>query len=331
MRKTKWLIAADKIQLYPFRVYRPIAVVVGIILIALWTFCVRDSPRLQQGASAINGYAIVVFFCALWFAYGNTIVIFDAGQRRFFRKLGGLISTSGISFDDLAAIQGVTHNTSVVFRAFTKQNRHGKGHTISSYYGGWNDKDAIVFQEEVLPALDHMVFGAAESRPVATYVPITDFSFYSPKDGGYELKQRKIGLIIFVLALLAWWIYGLTHPEFANKGNSTAHNIAVWFPFVLLVIFAYAYGSCMFDKQNGKMVRTYFFGFVKKEYMFTDFVRFHIVRKTTNFTYSGTEIRMEFAIPNTNKSRFISLRNFNGTKQIDRFLEETSDIMGVRR
>ncbi len=326
MRKTKWLIAADKIQLYPFRVYRPIAVVLGIIFIVLWTFCVRDSPRLQQGAGMINGYAVVVLFTALLFAYGNSIVIFDAGQRRFFRKLGGLISTSGMSFDNIAAIQGVTANTSVVFRVFTKQNRHGKGHTISSYYGGWKDKDLLAFEEEVLPALDTMVFGPAEARPIAaTYVPITEFSFYEQKEGGYILKQRKIGLIIFSVVLLVWWIYGLTHPEFANRGNSTAHNIAVWFPFVLLLIFAYAVGTCTFDKQNGKMVRTYLFGFHKKEYRFDEFIRFQIVRKTTNFTYSGTEIRVEFT-----KGRMISLRNFNGTKQIDRFLEETSDIMGVR-
>lgn len=331
MRKTTWLISADKIQLYPFRVYRPISIAVGLVFIAIWSYMLKSSPVLAQEGGIVGGYTIIILFSVLLFAVGNTFILFDANRKRVYCKLAGFITIQSLAFDDIAVIQPVT-GTSIVYRIFTKNDRHGKGHTISSYYSGWKDKDLAPFQQEVLPAIDKMVFGSPDLRQEPTYVPITDFRFFTEKDGAYVMKMRKIPMFIFMLLFLAWWLYALLTPGYADNQTTAKKMLAIWFPFGMVILFAFAvFNVFIFDVQKRTITQSLLGGLIRRTYRMDDFIRFRIVRKTTNMVYSGTEIRMEMAIPNSTKIRFISLRQFNSTKQIERFLQETEELLGVRR
>jgi len=331
MKKTTWLISPDKIQLYPFRVYRPISIAVGLVFIAIWSYMLKSSPVLGQGGGVVGGYTIIILFSVLLFAVGNTFILFDANRKRVYCKLAGFITIQSLAFDDIAVIQPVT-GTSIVYRIFTKKDRHGKGHTISSYYSGWKDKDLAPFQQEVLPVIDKMIFGSPDLRQAPTYVPITDFMFFTEKDGGYVMKMRKVSLIVVMLLFLAWWLYALLTPGYADNQTGAKKILATWFPFCMAVLLTFSvFNVFFFDVQKRTITQSLLGGLIKRTYKMDDFIRFRIVRKTTNMVYSGTEIRMEMAIPNNTKIRFISLRQFNSTKQIERFLQETEEILGVRR
>lgn len=93
---------------------------------------------------------------------------------------------------------------------------------------------------------------------------------------------------------------------------------------ILLIIYG-LFTTISLDKNSRKIVRASFGSLFRKEYSFDDFVRFLIVRKTTNLVYAGTDVRMQLNV--RNQSRELNLRSFQKTNKIERFLEETRSIL----
>ncbi|NIG56516.1 hypothetical protein [Chitinophaga sp. Cy-1792] len=331
MKKTTWQIAGDRILLFPVRVYKPLAIAMAVIFLVIWYLMVMTSPELQQGTTAIKGYVFITLVSALLFFWGGTSVVFDNTKKRMYKMIGGMIPTSGISFDEIAAIQEVTGTHGLVFRAFKRSDRHGKGIAVSSYYGGWKSKDANQFHNEVLPKIGEMVFGKAEERPINTYVPITDFTFYEEKNNLYVMKQKRTGLVVFLLLSLVWCYYAVKKEGTINFDNAFQYWAFLVFPFIIALACLIAlFTNYSFDKQNRKIIRSYFGGIYKKESNFDDFIRFTIIRKSTNFMYSGTEVRMELRHPSQQgRILYVTMRRFSGTGKIQRFLEETHNLLGT--
>ncbi|MFB6456254.1 hypothetical protein ACE38W_13360 [Chitinophaga sp. Hz27] len=330
MKKTTWQIAADRILLYPVRVYKPLAIGMAVLFLALWYFMVMTAPELQHGTTAIKGYIFIAFASALLYFMGGTTVVFDNTKKRMYKMIGGIIATGGIPFDEIAAIQDVLGTHGLVFRAFKKSDRHGKGITISSYYGSWKSKDANQFNEEVLPKVGEMIFGKTEERIVNTYVPISDFTFYEEKNNLFVMKQKRITLVAFLLLSLVWCYYAVKKEGTISFDNAFQYWAFLLLPFILtLACLMGLLTNYAFDKHNKKIIRSYIGGLYKKESNYDDFVRFTIIRKTTNFIYSGTEVRMELRHPTQkDKLMYVTMRRFSGTGKIQRFLEETHNILG---
>ncbi|WP_143160069.1 hypothetical protein [Chitinophaga jiangningensis] len=330
MRKTKWKIGDTLIQVFPNRAYLLSGILVLFILGVIWTFMAKGSPSLQ--ASLAQGYIFVVIVAGFFFANAVTAFVFDANAKTVTQKWAGILTLKTIAFDEIAAIDPVTGTNGLTYAIFKKSNRHGKGIRISSYYKGFEDKTAIHFEAELLPALHHMIFGnqpAATANPV--HVPISSFEFYKEEGEIYHMKQNKIFTAVLMVLCLAWWYYAFTTPGYAPGKSPAREFIAVWFPLVLALVFAFILtNSWQFDKQRRVIVSKSLGGLTKKEIPFDDFIRYNIVRKSTNLIYTGTEVKLMFNTPN-GKYREFALRTFMNTNKIQRFLDETDEIMGVKR
>jgi len=329
MRKTKWIIGDTGIQVFPNRAYLLSGLLILFVFGALWTFMVKSSPALQT--SLVQGYLFVLVLAGLFIANAFTVFIFDAQAKRVIKKWGGVLTLQSFAFDEIAAIDPVTGTTGLTYAIFKKSNRHGKGIRISSYYKGFEDKAAISFKSELLPALHHIVFGNAPTPAASLHVPITTFEYYKPEGDIYRMKQNKIFPAVAMALCLAWWYWAFTTPDYAPGKSPVREFLAVWFPLGLAALFAFILtGSWRFDKQRRVIISTSLGGLIKKEIKFDDFVRYNIVRKSTNLIYTGTEVKLMFSTPE-GKYRDFALRTFMNTNKIQRFLDETDEVMGIRR
>ncbi|MBV7530722.1 hypothetical protein [Chitinophaga sp. sic0106] len=327
MRKTKWKIGDTLIQVFPNRAYLLSGILVLFILGVIWTYIAKGSPALM--ASLAQGYVFVLIVAGFFFANAATVYVFDANAKKVTSKWAGILTLKTISFDDIAVIDAVTGTYGLTYAIFKKSNRHGKGIRISSYYKGFDDKTAISFEAELLPALAKMVFGnqpATSAQPV----PIGTFEFYKPEGEVYLMKQNKIFTAVIMLVCLVWWYYAFTTPGYAPGRSPVREFIAVWFPLVLALVFAFMLtSSWQFDKQRRVIVSKSLGGLTKKEINFDDFVRYNIVRRSTNFIYTGTSVNLVFNTAD-GKQREFAIRTFMNTNKIQRFLDETAEIMGVK-
>jgi len=325
MAKTKWIIEPGILTIYPKRNLR----IVGLIFFVLIAGFIFFLSRSLQGYSAgftFAYYGFLLLIPLLLIFIAETKVVFDGNSRQLYKKIG-FLPIGSIPFDDIASVQpyeilGSGYN----YRLFKKSNRHGKGLIVSSGYNKATNANLIQFQQEVLPKIDELVFANAPVIPKQT---IYDFQFFKEEGGVYLLRDNKTGSLVFGLILIGVTIAILLNPGFLTNEGSIQKILLTYFPAVigLALLFA-ATSNIRFDKGQRKIIRSTFAGRVVKEYPFDDLIRFQIIRKTTNLIYSGTEVRAEIEVPAKKKTITLILKNFIGTKRIDRFIDEANTILG---
>ncbi|KQM79159.1 hypothetical protein ASE74_00895 [Pedobacter sp. Leaf216] len=325
MAKTKWIIEPSTLTIYPKRNLRIIGIIFFVLIAAFIFYLSRSIQGYSYGLTF--GYYIFMLLIPLLLVFvAETKIIFDGNSRRLYKKIG-FLPTGSIAFDDIASVQAYEIlGSGFNYRLFKKSNRHGKGLIVSSGYSKATNANLIQFQQEVLPKIDELVFANAPFIPKQA---IYDFKFFKEEGGVYLLRDNKIGSLIIGLFLIGITVAILLTPNALSSEGSIKRLLITYFPAVigLALLFA-ATSNIRFDKTQRKIIRSTFAGRVVKEYPFDDLIRFQIIRKTTNLIYSGTEVRAEIEIPAKNKAITLILKNFIGTKKIDRFIDEANTILG---
>lgn len=332
MRYTKWNIQAGSITLYPSGVFK----IIGIAITALSAafaiyFLVMLGPGGKDPCFIIPFFALLFLPGLFLFLGGFTRIVFDDNERSMKRYLFGFLKNKTVAYDDIAAIESYGSNTGMNYRIFLKENRHGKGIAISSGYTSAQHTAAMVFRRELIPLLEQRVkAGSLQQEPVTgtTRNYITDFSYYKEQGNVYTLKTSHLPSLIIGLALFAWGIYALTLGSGNHYKKASDAFFATYFPLIIGFAFLVScFTKTMLDKAGRKIILSYAGGLYKKEYFFSDFVRYLIVRKTTNMIYSGTDVRMELQPAGKTKTTVVTMRSFGKTRKIERFIEETNAIM----
>ncbi|RBQ03491.1 hypothetical protein [Pedobacter miscanthi] len=325
MAKTKWLIEPDTLTIYPKRNLRIVGLIF-FVLIAAFIFYLSATLQGYSAGFTFGYYGFLLVIPLLLIFTAETKVIFDGNSRTLYKKIGFLPAGS-IPFDDIAAVQAYeVLGSGFNYRLFRKSNRHGKGIIVSNGYSKAGNPNLIQFQQEVLPKIDELVFANAPVIPKQT---IYDFKFFKEEGNVYLLRDNKLGSLIFGLIFIGATVAILLNPGFMANEKAFQKIFLTFLPAAigLALLFA-ATSNVRFDKGQKKIIRSTFGGRVVKEYPFDDLVRFQIIRKTTNFIYSGTEVRAEILVPAKNKTTTLILKSFTGTKKIERFLDEANTILG---
>lgn len=325
MAKTKWIIGPGTLTIYPKRNLR-IFGLIFFVLIAAFIFFLSRSVQGYSAGLTLGYYGCLLLIPLLLIFIAETKIIFDGSSRVLYKKIG-FLPVGSIPFDDIASVQAYEiMGSGYNYRLFKKSNRHGKGIIVSSGYSKATNPNLIQFQQEVLPKIDELVFANA---PVISKQAIYDFQFFKDEGGVYLLRDNKVGSFIIGLFLIGITVAILFRPDFLTNEGSFQKILITYFPAVLgLALLFAATSNIRFDKSQRKIIRSTFAGRVLKEYPFDDLVRFHIIRKTTNLIYSGTEVRAEILLPAKNKTTTLILKSFIGTKKIERFLDEANTILG---
>lgn len=325
MAKTKWIIEPGTLTIYPKRNLRVVGLIF-FVLIAAFIFYLSTSLQGYSAGFTFGYYGFLLLIPLLLIFIAETKVIFDGNNRTLYKKIA-FLPTGSIPFDDIAAVQAYeVLGNGFNYRLFRKSNRHGKGLIVSNGYSKASNPNLIQFQQEVLPKIDELVFANAPVIPKQT---IYDFKFFKEEGGVYLLRDNKLGSLIFGLIFIGATVAILFNPDFMANENAFKRIFISYLPAAigLGLLFA-ATSNIRFDKTQKKIIRSTFAGRVVKEYPFDDLIRFQIIRKTTNFIYSGTEVGAEILLAAKNKTTTLILKNFTGTKKIERFLDEANTILG---
>lgn len=325
MTKTKWLIEPSTLTIYPKRVLRLVGLIFFVLIAVLLLYLNQLSGFYSSSMGLFyNGFLLLVPI--LLILVGESKIVFDGSSRKLYKKIS-FLTIGSIPFDDIAAVEPYQIiGSGFNYRLFKKSNRHGQGLIISSGYNKGTNANLIAFENEVLPKIDELVFANA---PVIAKQKIYDFEFFIEEGGIYTVRDNKLGGLIVGLILIAVTIAILCTPSFMDSENSFKRILTTYFPLVIGLVFVFAYfSSIIFDKHAQKIIHSTFAGRIKKEYNFNDLIRFQIIRKTTNFIYSGTEVRAQLDLNKDNKVKELMLRNFRSTKKIERFLDEANTILG---
>lgn len=302
-----------------------VGIIFFVLIAALIFFLSRSVPGYSaEFTGAYYGFLLLIPLLLILMA--ETKVIFDGNSRVLYKKIA-FLPTGSIPFDDIASVEPYeVLGSGFSYKLFKKSNRHGRGLLVSSGYSKATHANLIAFQQEVLPKIDELVFANA---PVIQKQAIYDFRFFKEEGGVYLLRDNKIGSLIVGLILIGVTVAILLNPDFLTHERSFQKILLTYFPAVigLALLFA-ASSNIRFDKNQRKIIRSTFAGRVVKEHPFEDLIRFQIIRKTTNFIYSGTEVRTEILLPAKNKTITLILKSFIGTKRIQRFLDEANTILG---
>lgn len=331
--QTRWDIETQRVTLYPYRIFNALSIAFAIVLLGFVIFAyvmVGQDPMLSfsTGVPIFITFGVIV---ALIWAVGRTTVVFDNDAQVMRKKLFGVLPIRSERFDDLANV-GIVRNTMGGFnyRAFPKRNKYGKGVVVSASYAKDDDPNAIALNNEAFPVIAQ--FLSAGYNPIEnTNDVIMDFKFYNNHPPYYEIKRNMAGSLILGFGLLALGVNELTNHSITHDSD-TFHQFLVIGLFLLFgLFFIYsAFTKVVFDTNAKTVSRTNPLGLGNQTYSFADFINFQITRRTTNMIYSGTDVKMYFHIPGSNKQKVLPLKSFRSTKKIDRFLQESRYIIGIR-
>jgi hypothetical protein len=331
--QTRWDIETQRVTLYPYRIFNALSIAFAIVLAGFVIFAyvmVNQDPILSfsTGIPIFITFGVIV---GLIWAIGRTKVVFDNDDKVMRKKLFGVLSIRSERFDDLAHV-GIVRNTMGGFnyRAFPKSNKYGKGIVVSASYGKDDDPNAIALNSEAFPVIAQFLSAGYNPVESANEV-IMDFKFYDNHPPYYAIKRNIAGSLILGLGLLALGINEITNHSITHDSD-TFHTdlvIGLFLIFGLFLIYS-AFTKVIFDTNAKTVSRTNPLGMGNQTYNFADFVNFQITRRTTNMIYSGTDVKMYFQIPGSNKQKILPLKSFRSTKKIERFLQESRYIMGIR-
>lgn len=325
MAKTKWIIEANTLMIYPKRNLRIVGLFV-FILIAVFIYFLATEMSNYSIARSTTYYVILLMIPISLVFSAESKVIFDGTDRRLYKKIG-FLPIGSIPFDDIAAIELYqTLGSGFNYSLFKKSNRHGRGLIVSAGYSKATDTNLIQYQNEVLPKIDELVFANA---PIISKQAIYDFEFFKEEGGVYTLRQQKIGGLILGFILIGITVAIWLTPDFMMEEAVFKRMLVTYFPLIIGLVFIYNFFSSLkFDKNQRKVIQSTFGGLKVNEYAFDDLVRFQIIRKTTNLIYSGTDVNAEIYLPNKDTMKTLMMRSFISTKKIDRFLDEANTILG---
>lgn len=326
LTKTRWTIDDACITIYPYRVFLIFSIVLGVLfggLLFLFITIERSSAN-TMGSVALLLAAIVILFLA----YSRTQIIFDRTTGNMQQKLLGLIPIRTIPFDRLHGVNTVTQQYGGFnFRIFPKNNKYGKGITISSGYGKETDPNAVAFSQEVIPLIHEYI---AQYAPLAEHTNsnITAYQYFNENAGVYTLKNKKAGTIIIGIVLLALGIHECTGSAWIQTNGTTGRIIFLLCCFGLGLIFLLAAFTRIILNPTARTIeRISPIGIGNKKYAFGDFSGFRTVRKSYNMVYAGTEVQMYFTPPNVKQPNVMVVSTIRQSRKIERFIEEIKSIM----
>lgn len=321
MIKTKWTVEADQVTIFPDLQSRVIGAIFLVLVIA--------------GAgvyTSIESYmAGTLLFCLILFGFAGLLcmalslnkVVFDMADRKMRVKTFGVLTSKTVPFSDIAIISSVTQmGGGYTFNIFKKSNRHGKGIRISSAYRKDDDVNAEAMAKEVFPVLEREVFKDLVVEEVAR---VTSFKNYTVEDGVYTVKVTKVVSFLAGVAFIAMGVFFIL----ANDGPEGFGGIVVkYFSLGMGLMFLVGITrSVSLNTKNRTIVRSLYLGLSKKEYSFDDFVDFSIVRKSTNFVYTGTEVCLVLKEGSSDKYSSVIMKDFRNTGKIEGFLIETTQLL----
>lgn len=325
MAKTKWIIEPSKLTIYPKRGLRLMGLIflVLVVGISIYLYTQQKSLAMQFG---IGFLVFMILFPIIILLLGENNIVFDGSSRTMFNKIAG-ITIGSIPFDQIAAVEPYQIlGSGFNYRVFKKSNRHGKGVIISAGYSKASILNLQAFEQEVLPKIDELVFANAPVIPKQT---IYSFEFFKEEGGTYTVRDNKVAALIFGVILIGITVAILLNPTFMANEDEFKRFLTTYFPLLIgIILVSSFFSSVTFDKNQQQIIHSTFAGRFKKVYSFDDLVRFQVVRKSTNFIYTGTEVKAQIESKAKNKSLELILRNFRSTKKIQRFLDEANTILG---
>lgn len=326
MAKTFWVSEPDTLTIYPARIARRLSIIYFIVFTALLVFLYTSKTLISTTHTFLIYEGFILLISLIVFLMGERKVIFDADNRQLTGEILG-ITTSTTPFDQIAAITPYDTMGAISYRAFTKSDRHGKGILLSCGYSKQSNPNLITYEQEVLPRINELVFS---NRPLHVKQVIYDFEFFKEENGIYKITHNKLAGLISGILLIALTVFILFHPGFMDDRESYKRILVTYFPAVIGLILVNAFfSSVSFDKNNRQIIDTTLGGLIKKVYSFDDFIQFQIVRKSTNFIYTDTEVKAMIDLHGQGKTRHLLLINFRRTKKIERFIDEANTILGI--
>lgn len=326
LTKTRWTIDDARIIIYPYRVFLIFSIVLGVLfggLLFLFTTVERSSAN-TMGSVALLLAAIVILFLA----YSRTQIIFDRSNGSMQQKLLGLIPIRTIPFDRLHGVNTVTQQYGGFnFRIFSKNNKYGKGITISSGYGTETNPNAVAFRQEVIPLIHEYI---AQYAPLTEHTnsAITTYQYFNENAGIYKLKNKKAGAILIGIAMLALGIHECTGTAWIHTNGTTGKIVAICFCFGIgLIVLLAAFTRVILNPAARTIERISPIGIGGQKYSFNDFSGFHTVRKSYNMVYTGTDVQMYFTPPGAKQPSVMTVSSIRQSRKIERFIEEIKSIM----
>lgn len=321
MAKTKWTIEADNLTIYPSLIARTLSIIYFIAASALIiTLFINQNIPL---GSLINYEIFILVTSLVLFGVGGRHIFFDGINQIMSVKVFG-IAIKNIPFNQIGKVTSYSVAGSYCYKIFTAAYSHGRGIAVSAGYSKATDQNLIAYQQEVLPKIDQLVFA---SQPLIAKPVIYDFKYFKEENGVYKVKSDRVASLIFGILLIGVTPLILNTPDFMSNDSDIKRILVTYFPLVIgLVLASTFFRSVKFDKNSRQIIHKSITGL--KVYSYNDFIRFLIVRKTTNLIYSGTEIKAEIYLPETKKVKVLFLTSFWKTKKVQRFIDETNTILG---
>jgi hypothetical protein len=324
LSKTRWKTDTDVVTVYPFGLYFILGAVLSVIFMAI--VLVYVNYTYPTTGEAVSLAIFLLFIAFLFGCFGSLKIEFDNHSGVMRRKLLGFIPFGSVRFHQLQGIDVVMNLAgSYSYKMFKKNERYGKGITVSSSYGKNDDPNAIAFVNEVIPII-HAYLDQHDVQPIVGQEPVlTSYQYFIDNGGSFELKNKKIGAIIFGLFFIGIGIWMLTSLD--NSFWSTL-ILAIVMLFFGLVFFNAAFTRIVISKSDQTVQRVSPFGLGNVCYRFLDFAGIQTVRKSVNFAYAGTEVQLFFNLPDKNKQEVLVISSLRRSHQIERFLLELNQIIG---
>lgn len=327
LSKTRWKLETDRVTLYPFGLFFILSAVLGVIFTGIMLVYVMYSN--PTSSESISLFIFLLLITVLIWGSGNTYIEFDNRRGVMRKKLMGFIPVSTLPFNRL---QGITPVTNVGggynYRMFKKDDRFGKGVTVSSGYAKNNDPNAIAFVEEAVPVIHAYLDQHDVLSDRTAPEPIKAYKYFVEKDGVFFIKTKPVAAVLFGLFFIgvAYWLF--------NTPTVSAITTTIMMLFMLamgLVFINAAFTKFSLDPLQQIIRRKGLAGFLNKQYHFNEYAGIQTVRHTVNFIYARTSINMNFYAANKNgKREMLTVASLRRGKSIDRFLRELDQIIQVR-
>ncbi|WP_443944892.1 hypothetical protein ACJVDH_18540 [Pedobacter sp. AW1-32] len=325
MPRTSWNVEPGKITIYPKRALR-ITALIFFVLFAAISVVIYTGSLAAGSSTAFLFYGLTVLVPFILYCIGESSITFNASTRTVSRNIF-FLPLGSLPFDEIATIERYqVIGSGFNYMLFKRSNRHGKGWIVSGGYSKDTNKNLLEFENEVLPKIDELVFANA---PLKQKQIIYDFEFFTSVGDVYAVKGNKIGSLILGIILVGVTIAILTSSTFMEYDPAFKRILVTYFPLVLGLIFINAYfSSIVFDKNRREIIHSTLAGRIKRTYSFDDLIHFQVLRKSTNFVYTGTEVNAQIDLRKKNRIHPLPLRSFRSTKKIERFLDEANTILG---
>lgn len=324
--KTRWTIEPQRIVIRPFGLFFILGGVLAAIFIAIF-FAFNGIG--QQ--SPIGSAPFVLFLLLILVAFilgGFTYILFDRTSGKMQKMLFGFIPVKTIPFDQLHGVNTVTQAAGGFnYRIFTRTDKFGKGTVISCGYSKDTDRNAVAFNNEVVPLI-HQFLDAVAPLPAEKEVYISDYTYFTEADGVYTLKTSKVGGLVLGVPLLLVGIHECTPAAWLTNVTTFGKLAVCIFPIAMGLIFiAAAFTTISFNTRTRMVARKSPIRLNNQEHPFEHYVNFQSVRKTYNGIYTGTDVVMYFHKPGDKNAKGLLISSFRNSRKIERLMQEVASIM----